>query len=320
MRGGTALVLFTFAVLAPLAAVREASAVDVDRTVAALEALRDRWARDPSALPVSFETRLTAWQTAPRWLVLAGERTPDEEDPYVMTHPLFLLRWADGSLAVVDAGLSPDGARRFGRPAELLGAEATVCGEAPFAGIDPAKVRAVVFSHLHVDHLQGLGALCGDGAPLPVRVSPEQESSDERFEAAGREELMALVRSGCARREPFALVDEGGPAPGLAGLPGLHRVPVPGHTPGSQLVVVFVHDGDGPPRGVIVSGDVVNHRAGIRHDRPKPWWYRKLLVREVDDLQEQNRRLLARLDAAGFEILVDHHLPVPEGSTRVPCP
>jgi len=315
MRGIAALVP-----LALLAAAPGARAVDVGATVAALEALRDRWAGDPSALPVSFETRLTAWQTAPRGLVLAGDRTPDEEDPYVMTHPLFLFRWADGTSAVADAGLAPEDARGFGRASEFLGADATVCGEAPFAGIDPATVRAAVFSHLHVDHVKGVAALCRADAPVPVRISPEQEASDERFEASGRGELLALAEAGCARVEPFDLVDEASVAPGLAGLPGLHRVTVPGHTPGSQLIVGFVHDGAGPPRGVVVSGDVVNHRAGIRHDRPKPWWYRRLLVREVDELQAENRHLLARLEAAGFEVQVNHHVPVPEGTKGVPCP
>jgi glyoxylase-like metal-dependent hydrolase (beta-lactamase superfamily II) len=157
---------------------------------------------------------------------------------------------------------------------------------------------------------------------VPARISPEQEASDERFEAAGRDELQGLADAGCVRLEPFAL-DAPAPdalAPGLAGLPGLHRVAVPGHTPGSQLVVAFLRDGEGPPRGVVLSGDVVNHRAAIRHDRPKPWWYRRLLVREDDALQAENRRLLARLQAAGFEVRVAHHVPVPEGTEGVDCP
>jgi len=306
-------------VLALLAAAPGARALEVEATVVALEALRSRWAGDPSTLPVEFETRLTAWQVAPRGLVLAGDRTPGEPDPYVMTHPLFLFRWADGSLVIADAGLAPEGARGFGRASEFLGAEATVCGVAPFAGIDPTRVRAAVFSHLHVDHIEGLGALCRDDAAIPARLAPEQEASDERFEAAGHEALLALIEAGCVRREPFDLVGEDA-APGLAGLPGLHRVAVPGHTPGSQMIVGFVRAAAGPPRGVIVSGDIVNHRAAISHDRPKPWWYRKLLVREVDELQATNRRLLAQLEAAGFEVHVNHHVALPDGITSRPCP
>lgn len=297
-----------------------ATALDVDASLAALETLRAGYARDPGPLPTSFEVRLTAWQTSKRGFVLSGDRTPGEEDPYVMTHPLYLFRWGDGTTAIADAGLAPDGARSFGRPTEFLGAEKTVCGVAPFAGIDPARVRAAVFSHLHVDHIQGLRAVCANGSAIEIRISPEQADSDERFEVGGRGELEAMAEAGCVRSKAFDLVDADSVAPGLAGLPGLHRVATPGHTPGSQLIIGFVRGDAGTLRSVVVAGDVVNHRAGFRHDRPKPWWYRRLIVREVDDLQAENRHLLARLDAAGFEILVDHHTEIPEGTKSVPCP
>jgi glyoxylase-like metal-dependent hydrolase (beta-lactamase superfamily II) len=298
--------------------------VDVDAVVETLETLRADAARRPDALPVAFETRLTAWQEAPRWLVLSGDRTPDEVDPYVMTHPSFAFRWSDGSRLVVDAGLAPEGARAFGRPSELLGAEKTVCAADAFADLDPTSVRAAVFSHLHVDHVQGLEVLCAGGTTIPVRLSAEQRVSDERYEAQGRETLETMASDGCVALAPLA-TEGGGPAPGLTGFPGVHRVAAPGHTPGSQLVVGFLPaedgaGGGGAVRAVVVSGDVVNHRAGFRHDRPKPWWYRRLVVREVDALQARNRQLLAELDRRGFEIRVDHHLEIPPGVEGEPCP
>jgi len=327
-RGSGPLVLLSLAALLGPAPAR---ADDVDAVVAALEAVRAAHAADPAGLPVALETRLTAWQPAPRWLVLTGDRTPDEPDGFVMTHPMFVFRWADGTALLADAGLAPETARGFGRASEWLGAGETVCGADAFAGLAPAALRATVFTHLHVDHLQGLAAVCAEGAPVPVRPSPEQWASDERFEADGREVLEALAAEGCVVREPFELTDgpdgvgagADGAAPGLAGLaglPGIHRVAVPGHTPGSQLIVGFVRGDGAPLRAVVVAGDVVNHRAGFRHDRPKPWWYRKLLVREDDALQAQNRHLLARLDAAGFEILVNHHVEIPEGTAEAACP
>ena len=311
----------TVGLLAGPAAARSSSAgLDVEATVAALRGLRDRARQHTAGLPTRFEARRTAWQTTPLRLVLSGARAPGEDDPYPLTHPLFLLGWDDGRLLLVEAGLAPEGARSFGRPAEFLGAEPGVCGRDAFAGIAPAAIRGAVFSHLHVDHIGGLGVLCAGGVAIPIRVSPEQQASDERWEVQGRERLDAWVEEGCVRREPFELIDPASPAPGLAGFGGVHRVATPGHTPGSQILVAFVRDGPTAPRAVVIAGDIVNHRAGFRLDRPKPWWYRRLIVREADGLQATNRRLLARLDAEGFEILVNHDLGVPAGTAGTECP
>jgi len=299
-----------------------AAALDVGATVEALRTLRAAYAAAPDGLPTRFETRLTAWQETPRWLVVTGDRPPDEPEPHVLTHPLFVFGWPDGRRLLVDAGLPPEEARGFGRPSELLGAETTVCGTGAFDGLAPGSIAGVVLTHLHVDHLLGLAALCTDGARLPVRIPVAQRESDERFAAAGRERLEELARAGCVEIGPLELETDpptAPGAPGLAGFRGVHRVAVPGHTPGSQLLVGFV-GAPGGVRGVVLSGDVVNHRAGYRLDEPKPWLYRRLLVREVDALQERNRALLARLEEADFEILVSHDLGIPEGSEGAACP
>ena len=48
--------------------------------------------------------------------------------------------------------------------------------------------------------------------------------------------LATMAESGCVRNEAFGLRDEATLAPALAGLPGIHRVAVPGHTPGSVVL------------------------------------------------------------------------------------
>jgi glyoxylase-like metal-dependent hydrolase (beta-lactamase superfamily II) len=296
-----------------------AHAVDVDGALAALRSLRQSYERSPAGLPVRLEHSLTAWQTTPRSLVLAGERTPDEEDPYVLTHPSFRFVWPDGGMLVVDAGLSPGEAARFARTTRWLGAGPVACGRDAFAGIAAGRVRGTLFTHLHVDHLDGLRVLCAGRAAIAVRVSPEQRASDERFERLGREALDDLARAGCVREQPWEVIGDGLAAPGIAGFPGVHRIAVPGHTPGSQILVGYLASPQGPPRAVVIAGDIVNHRAGLRADRPKPWWYRRLLVREDDALQATNRALLARLEQEGFEIWVNHHVPVPEDIRETPC-
>jgi glyoxylase-like metal-dependent hydrolase (beta-lactamase superfamily II) len=308
------------AILAAMAfVVPPAAAVDVEGTLAALQSLRASYARSPQGLPIAFDHALTAWQRSPRSLVLSGDRIPGEPDPYVMTHPLFWFTHADGTVLLVDAGLRPAEAASFGRSQEWVGADAPRCDPGALTRIPAEAIRAGVFSHLHVDHLDGLNALCAPGRPVPIRLSPEQESSEERFEARGRALLDELETEGCVVRQPFALVGSGLEAPEVGGFRGIHRVAVPGHTPGSQLIVAFVSAGGPEPRAIVIAGDVVNHRFGYRHDRPKPWWYRKLLVREDDEQQASNRRLLARLEQEGFEIWVNHHLDVPPDAPGVPC-
>jgi len=283
--------------------------------VAALEAHRDRHAAHPGDLPERLERRITAWQPAPPGFVLAGGEAPGEPAPYVMTHPAFTLVWRDGGVLLVDAGLTRAGAAEFGRPMDWLGGGPVRCGADPWAGLAAGDVGAAVFTHLHVDHVDGLGALCEPGRPIPVAPTPAQRTSDERFERAGLDALRDLTAAGCVRETTLGLVDPDSPAPALAGFPGVHRVAVPGHTPGSVLWVAFLHAPEAAQglRSLVIAGDVVNHRAGYRHDIPKPWWYRRLLVREDDALQAAHRGLLARLEAAGFEILVNHHLEVDGG-------
>jgi glyoxylase-like metal-dependent hydrolase (beta-lactamase superfamily II) len=290
-----------------------------------LSGRRADYAAQPDGLPVRLGRYVTAWQPSPLALVLAGAPPPGESDPYLMTHPAFLVGWEDGRTLLVDAGLTPSGAAEFGRPLDWVGADGIVCAEDALSRLASDAgdgVDAAVLTHLHVDHLDGLAALCETGRPVPVALSPGQHTTDERFERAGLEALDALEADDCIRRTALGTTDPQSPAPGLAGFRGVHRVAVPGHTPGSVLWVLFLHD---PAREeglhpVVVAGDVVNHRAGFRLDRPKPWWYRRLLVREDDAVQAASRRLLARLHDAGFEILVNHHLRLGDGPpVGVPC-
>jgi glyoxylase-like metal-dependent hydrolase (beta-lactamase superfamily II) len=123
------------------------------------------------------------------------------------------------------------------------------------------------------------------------------------------------------KREPWSVTDAGAAVQALGGFPGAYRVPVPGHTPGSQIVVAFVASPGRAARGVVIAGDIVNHRLGFARDVDKPLWYRWLIVREDAEQQAERRALLHALDAAGFEILVSHDLPGAEsGLPNGQCP
>jgi len=114
-------------------------------------------------------------------------------------------------------------------------------------GIDPSRVSTVIVTHLHEDHYNYLRAF--PSARFVVnrtefewareRLAPEVkkllESRPERLRLAGDEEIV----------------------------PGVRLVPLGGHTPGSQGVLVGTHMGE-----VFLTGDVVYLYENIEKNRP----------------------------------------------------
>ncbi|GAB3448348.1 MBL fold metallo-hydrolase [Phycicoccus ginsengisoli] len=104
------------------------------------------------------------------------------------------------------------------------------------AGFEPAGIDIVVNTHLHYDHCGGNHLFTG----RPIRVQRR-----ELDEARSRDDY--TIREWVdAPGVEYAPVDGE-----VELLPGVRLVPTPGHTPGSQVVVVETGD-DGP---VIIAGD-----------------------------------------------------------------
>src|SRR5512139_2791736 len=91
--------------------------------------------REHSRLPAAAEIRAganapdgparvsiinTATQPMPRSAVLAAAQDPHPAEPYVMSHPSFVLEWPDGRLLLIDLGMTHDQAIAFGRPIQRL--------------------------------------------------------------------------------------------------------------------------------------------------------------------------------------------------------
>lgn len=237
--------------------------------------------------PVSLTWFDTASQPMARSLVLAHDPTPDE--PYLMSHPAFVLDWPDGRRLLVDTGMTERQARSFGRLLELGGADALEPHGSAAEAIGP--VDAVVFTHLHTDHTGGLPSLCGL-SPVTVFQGPLQATRVNFTTRRGRADLA------CAERK--VLQGEGVLA--VPGFPGVWVVPVAGHTPGSQVVVVRLTSGE----QWLLTGDVVNHIDGVRHDLGKPWAYSTFVVPEAPGRLGEVRRLLASLEARGVHLAVSH--------------
>ncbi|MBM4382306.1 MAG: MBL fold metallo-hydrolase [Deltaproteobacteria bacterium] len=136
----------------------------------------------------------------------------------VIAHSVFLAEWPDGSLFEVDAGMDAAAAVEFG---ELLGTLSGGGQVTPHGTVSEqigsavARVRGLGFTHLHIDHTQGIEALCAAGPAPGARVYQGESAGDAaRPEHRGRR---------CASRKLVLRSDERGrrgPA---------HARRVPGH-------------------------------------------------------------------------------------------
>jgi glyoxylase-like metal-dependent hydrolase (beta-lactamase superfamily II) len=238
------------------------------------------------------------------WINTASQLTPGLDDSaggQRIVHAVFVLEWADGRILLVDAGMDAESARNFGKPMELLlGAEPVEVGRSVTEALGPRRdqVAGVVFTHLHVDHTQGISLLCVDGAPpLPVYTTPAQL---ERSNYTTRPGLDQVREASCGR--PVMLPDAGIGL--LPDMPGVGVIRVGGHTPGSQVVVAWVGK---PARAFVLAGDVVFEMKKIRGDEPKPFAYRLLVTPESDEQLGKVRRWLRSLEMEeSFTIIPSH--------------
>lgn len=130
-------------------------------------------------------------------------------------------------------------------------------------GYDKKRLRGVLLTHAHWDHVSGLEELSG----TPVLITGEER----RFVDDGGF-LTVVARSvGEVAWETYEF--EGGPYLGFSASHDLYgdgsivAVPAPGHTPGS--VLVFVTDSEGARYAFV--GDLVWQREGISEREERPW-------------------------------------------------
>ena len=138
------------------------------------------------------------------------------------------------------------------------------------AGFDLDAIDMVVNTHLHFDHCGGNHLFAG----RPIYVQ-RRELDDAR-----RQDNYTIPEWVNASGVEYVPVDGG-----LELLPGLRLVPAPGHTPGSQVVVVETGG-----RPVVVAGDTA------------------VFFAELDEPRTEGQRLIRALDPA--EVWLSHeHQP-----------
>ncbi len=253
--------------------------------------------------PIAVRWINSASQDMPRSAVLDPELDPTPDQPYRMSHPSFVLEWSDGRILLVDVGMTPPAASAFGAPAELVGARPIEphTATARQLGSRASEVAGVVFSHLHTDHVEGIGALCeGRTEPLEVFGTKGQLVRTNYTTKPGRD---LLNEAPCVKLVPL---EGGGPLISLPGFPGVRVIEAAGHTPGSQLVVAQVDEG-GTRTSYVFTGDIANARDGVRHDIPKPWMYSTFIVPEDAERLGEVRRFVRSLhQEQDFTVLVQH--------------
>lgn len=182
----------------------------------------------------------------------------------------FLLRWAD-QIVLCDAGIGPGPHAYFGGlRGHLLDALAR-------CGVAPEQVSAVVFTHLHMDHIGWATTLAPDGRRVPsfpnagyFVAAPELDywaAGAAGAKAHHRDTFDTVFRPLMALDQLVAVPDD---RPFLA---GASLLATPGHTPGHASILF--RQGD---ERLVVAGDIFHcpgqverpewcHRADMDPDR-----------------------------------------------------
>lgn len=262
----------------------------------------------PPDAPVAVRYLNTARQPMARASVLDSRRDPTPDAAYVMGHPSIVLEWGDGRLALIDAGMTREAALAFGRPMQWLGAAPIEALGSVGEQLGPARarVRAILFTHLHTDHTEGIQSLCDGDRTIRAIMTEAQ---------AERPNYLTRPGLGLIRAAPCVTMEEvhGGPVIDVPGFPGLAVIHAGGHTPGSQILLVTLAGAGGPVRYAF-AGDLANAFDGIRHEVPKPPLYSLLVVPEDRGRLGELRAFLRALMELGVTVVVAHDLQALESS------
>lgn len=217
-----------------------------------------------------------------------------------LSHTSIVIEWANGNLFIIDAGMTEASAAEF---AELIktmggGGEATYVGSiADQLGSDLPRVAGMGFTHLHIDHTQGLGTLCEARGPGAALLQTDLQRDQHNFNTT---EGAEIVVGSCL--EPAQLSGE--TIRTSDKFPGLGLVAIGGHTPGSTLFAAYVND-----HLWLFSGDTTNSMHDLRSDMGKGFLYSNIFVPENTNRTGELRVLLRDLDAEDdIDVVVSHDL------------
>ncbi|HET9019553.1 MAG TPA: MBL fold metallo-hydrolase [Acetobacteraceae bacterium] len=213
--------------------------------------------------------------------------------PPRITVSCFLLRFG-GRQVLVDAGGGAAWGNVLGHAAQRLAA----------LGIPAASIDAVLVTHAHVDHVNGL--LDADGRPAypnaEIIINGVEtgfwlsEENEARAPEAAKDAFATAKRALTPYRERIRTVTDGAEA-----LPGITARHLPGHTPGHSGWLIA-----SGRESLLIWGDVV-HLPGIQFARPEAG-----MVFDTDADQARRTRAGAlEMVAAERMLLAGMHLDFP---------
>jgi glyoxylase-like metal-dependent hydrolase (beta-lactamase superfamily II) len=245
---------------------------DYQLDLATLRKLADQLA---GAHPVKINAAEVAHGNPPAAVFLGGVRF----DRHEIVFPAYQVLYPDGSMVIVDA---PPGRAFF--EASFPGSFDDVQYKAEQDAL--IRARAIVVTHEHADHLQGIAESPNLPAFAGHLMLTREQRDDTKFPENVRTSLHPLDFD---HYYPLA--------------PGIVLIKAPGHTPGSQIVYVHLADNS----EYLLIGDVAWDMEQVTIPKCRPR-LAELAMRENGDQVTSELRTLHDLSAANpdVHIVVSH--------------
>lgn len=213
-------------------------------------------------------------------------------------HSTFVVEWKDGKILLIDLGMDKTVAMEFGKLFERVAdAEPAVShGTLPaFLGDDLKRVEGVAFTHLHLDHVQGIEPICAAGGQKISALHTNDQMTKHNFNTD--DQIDMLENSACIKQK-----DTTNSSAWAQQFPGIGIYPLGGHTPGSTLFAIPVGN-----ELWLLSGDTTNSKNDMIENRGKGFLYSYLFVPENEPRLEELRLWFSDLDQdPNIKVIVSH--------------